>query len=63
MSCITDVLKLGHSASTMQSKRDGVLIPTKMEFIEQFLVLASSIEIDVNPLNSLRDETLGRTGE
>jgi len=57
------VLKLGHSASTMQSKRNGVHIPTKMEFIEQFLVLASFIEIDANPLSSLRDETVGRTGE
>jgi hypothetical protein len=46
----------------MQSKRNGVAIPTKMEFIEQFLVLASSIEIDINPLSSLRDETFGRTG-
>jgi hypothetical protein len=47
----------------MQSKRNDVPIPTKMEFIEQFLVLASSIETDVNPLSGLRDETFGRTGE
>jgi hypothetical protein len=47
----------------MQSKRNGVPIPTKMEFTEQFLLLASSIEIDVNPLSGLTDETFGRTRE